>query len=257
MKTFGQIGLYLFFVSFAYAQVDLPVSGVVSEDKNDLIDPKIDYEKFSGRVTDKDDQTRIFKVKTENNNVKFFRSGDLVEFKLNTHEGRDFCQGFVRAVEDFYFSIYVDSLSPCFSSQDYFKRGTVLQLQSKILAERVFDASKYRGQLFNKKADFLKQLNQINHFVWTFEQQKVKTAARYDEEISRLQKEKRKALDDLVSEKMEKLVLQNELMKKLNELDESLKFYRIERQELMTDRWNSDHDSGLPFGERPQEPNKQ
>jgi hypothetical protein len=47
-------------------------------------------------------------------------------------------------------------------------------------------------------------------------------------------------------------VLQNELMKKLNELDESLHFYRVERQELMTDRWQLDHDQGLPMGQRPQ-----
>jgi hypothetical protein len=45
-------------------------------------------------------------------------------------------------------------------------------------------------------------------------------------------------------------------MKKLNELDESLLFYRVERQELMTDRWNMDHDSGLPFGQRPQDMKK-
>jgi hypothetical protein len=42
-------------------------------------------------------------------------------------------------------------------------------------------------------------------------------------------------------------------MKKLTGLDESLKFYRIERQELMSDRWNMDHDAGLPFDQRPQD----
>jgi hypothetical protein len=56
----------------------------------------------------------------------------------------------------------------------------------------------------------------------------------------------------MIAMKQERLNLQNELMQKLNELDESLKYYRIERQELMTDRWNSDHDQGLPFGQRPQ-----
>ncbi len=80
----------------------------------------------------------------------------------------------------------------------------------------------------------------------------MKTAANYDEEINRLQREKRKALDDMISLKQERLNLQNELMGKLNELDESLKYYRVERQELMTDRWNLDHDQGLPFGQRPQ-----
>ena len=96
-------------------------------------------------------------------------------------------------------------------------------------------------------------MNDINHFIWTFDQQKVKTAAEFDERINQLQREKRKALDDLITLKQERLILQNELMKKLNELDESMLFYRVERQELMTDRWNLDHDEGLPFGQRPQD----
>jgi hypothetical protein len=155
-------------------------------------------------------------------------------------------------VEDFHFSIYVETLSPCYSTSEYFRRGTVLHFYSKVLATRVFEASKYREQLILRKEDFLKQLNDINHFVWTFDQQKVKKASDFDEQINRLQRQKRKALDDMISEKQEKLVLQNELMKKLNELDESLKFYRVERQELLTDRWQTDHDLGLPVGQRPQ-----
>jgi len=148
--------------------------------------------------------------------------------------------------------MYVESLAPCFSTTEYFKRGTVLNFYSKVLALRTFEASRYREQLIVRKEDFLKQLNDINHFIWNFDQIKVKRAAEFDEEINRLQREKRKALDDMITLKQEKLVLQNELMKKLNELDESLLFYRVERQELMTDRWETDHDQGLPFGQRPQ-----
>jgi hypothetical protein len=122
-----------------------------------------------------------------------------------------------------------------------------------MLAIRVFEATKYREQIVVRKEDFLKELNDINHFLWTFDQEKVKTAANYDEQINKLQREKRKALDDLISLKQERLVLQNEYMRKLNELDESLLYYRVERQELMTDRWQLDHDLGHPVGQRPQE----
>lgn len=236
---------------------NLPAEGVVTPDNRGAIDPNIDYERFSGRVTDKDDSARVFKIHVENNNTKFFRAGDSVEFKLNLKENRSSCKAFVRSVEDFHFTIYVESLAPCFSSTEYFRRGTVLNFYSKTLALRVFEASKYREQLIVRKEDFLKQLNDINHFLWTFDQQKVKTAAEYDEEISRLQREKRKAVDDMITLKQERLVLQNELMKKLNELDESLLFYRVERQELMTDRWQLDHDQGLPVGHRPQDIKKQ
>ena len=259
MKTFGHLVWGLFFLGAAHAVTivpNLPNEGVLDPDNRSAIDPNVDYEHFSGRVSDKDDSARIFKVNVENNNTKFFRAGDQVEFKVNLQANRDYCKAFVRNVEDFHFTIYVESLAPCYLSEEYFRRGTVLNFYSKQLALRVFEASKYREQLVVRKEDFLKQLNGINHFIWTFDQQKVKTAADYDQQINQLQREKRKALDDMITLKQERLVLQNELMKKLNELDESLLFYRVERQELMTDRWNLDHDSGLPFGQRPQDMKK-
>jgi hypothetical protein len=259
MKTFGHLVWGLFFLGAAHAVTivpNLPNEGVMEPDNRSAIDPNVDYEHFSGRVSDKDDSARIFKVNVENNNTKFFRAGDQVEFKVNLQANRDYCKAFVRNVEDFHFTIYVESLAPCYSNEEYFRRGTVLNFFSKQLALRVFEASKYREQLVVRKEDILKQLNGINHFIWTFDQQKVKTAADYDQQINQLQREKRKALDEMITLKQERLVLQNELMKKLNELDESLLFYRVERQELMTDRWNMDHDSGLPFGQRPQDMKK-
>jgi hypothetical protein len=260
MKTFGHLSLVLLFVAAAAQAVtivpNLPAEGVLAPDNRAQIDPNVDYERFSGRVSDKDDSARIFKISVENNNTKFFRAGDLVLFKVNLKENKEFCKGFVRNVEDFHFTIFVESLAPCYASDEYFRRGTVLNFYSKQLALRVFEATKYREQLVVRKEDFLKQLNDINHFIWTFDQQKVKTAAEYDEQINQLQRQKRKALDDMITLKQERLVLQNELMGKLNELDESLLFYRVERQELMTDRWNLDHDAGLQFGQRPQDMKK-
>jgi len=257
MKTFGHYGAVIFlFLAITVNAVtvvpNLPEAGVLAPDNHDAIDPNVDYEKFSGRVTDKDDSSRIFKIKVENNNSKFFRAGDKIQFKVNLQEKKDYCTGFVRSAEDFHFTIFVESLAPCYPDSEYFKRGTSLNFYSKVLGRRVLEASHYREQLVLRKEDFLKQLNDINHFVWTFDQQKVKKAAEYDEEINRLQRQKRKALDDLITLKQERLILQTELMKKLNELDESLLFYRVERQELMTDRWNVDHDLGLPVGQRPQ-----
>ena len=260
MKTFGHSLATLFLALMLGAPVvwavtvvpNLPEAGVLAPDNRGAIDPNVDYERFSGRVSDKDDSSRVFKIQVENNNTKFFRYGDMVQFKLNLKDNRDYCKGFVRNVEDFHFTIYVETLAPCYSATEYFKRGNILNFYSKTLALRVFEATKYREQLVVRKDDFLKQLNDINNFIWTFDQQKVKTAASFDEEINRLQRDKRKALDDLITLKQERIVLQNELMKKLNELDESLLFYRVERQELMIDRWQADHDLGLPLGQRPQ-----
>lgn len=265
MKKFGHSGLLLFLtlllsVELAHAVVitsTLPDEGVLEADNRGAINPNVDYEHFSGRVSDKDDNGRIFKIHVENNNTKFFRAGDQVEFKVNLRDKKDFCKGHVRTVEDFHFTIEVETLGPCYSNSEYFRRGTVLNFYSQTLANRVLEASKFREQLIIRKEDFLKQLNDINHFLWSFDQEKVKTASKYDEEMNRLQREKRKALDDLITLKQERLTLQNELMKKLTELDESLLFYRVERQELMTDRWQADQDVGLPVGQRPQAMKKQ
>jgi hypothetical protein len=264
MKTFGHTLTALFLLTLSQGSGAQSISvvpnlgnqGVLGPDNKGAIDPNVDYERFSGRVSDKDDSERIFKVQVENNNTKFFRAGDKVLFKVNLKEKREYCTGYVRSVENFYFSMYVETLGPCYSSSEYFRRGTVLNFYSPILAQRVFEASKYREQLVVKKEDFLRQLNDINHFIWSFDQQKVKTAADYDQRLNELQKQKMKALDDLMALKQERLVLQNELMKKLNELDDSLKFYRVERQELMSDRWEMDHDQGLGVGQRPQEMKK-
>ncbi len=128
----------------------------------------------------------------------------------------------------------------------------MLTFKSPHLVRRVFEASKFRQLLLDKKDGFLKQLNSINNFIWTYDQQKVQVAADYDLRIVELQKAKQKAIDDLIVRKQENLILQTELMRQLSELDESLKFYRVERQELLMDRWNDDHDFGLPFAQRPQ-----
>ena len=250
----GILFLVLSFLAPAHGIIvtpDFPTEGVLEPDNRGAINPDIDYERFSGRVSDKDQSSRILKVQVENNNTKFFRSGDLAYFKVNLKDSRKYCKGFVRSVEDFYFTIYVETFSPCYSATEYFRRGTVLNFYSPVLAQRVYEATKFREQLIVKKDDFLKQLNDINNFLWTFDQQKVKVAAEYDEKINELQREKRKAIDDMISLKQERLVLQNELKRRLDEMDGSLKYYRVERQELMTDRWNMDHDKGLPFPQRP------
>lgn len=259
MKLSGHLLLILLCISNAWgiiAEPDLPAEGVVSKDVNHGFDPDIAYGQFTGRVSDKDDQARIFKVHVENNNSKFFRAGDNVYFRVQGREKRKACKAFVRNVEDNYFSMYVENLDPCWEN-GYFRRGTVLMFDSKVLEQRVFEAAKYRDLLILRKDDFLKQLNGINHFLWTFDQQKVKVAADYDAQIMELQRARQKALDNLIQQKQEQLTLQAELMKRLNELDSSLKFYRVERRELLTDRWNLDHDTGLPVGERPQELKKE
>lgn len=225
--------------------------GYVAPDNNKFIDPNTDYSSFMGRVTDKDKSGRVLKVKAENKNTKFFKAGDVVYFKVNNQESHRYCRANVQSVEDKYFIVYVTDYKPCWDTERYFPRGLQINFKSDKLAERVLEASKYRESLLLRKEGFLKQLSDINHFLWTYNQQKMKTAAEYDRRINELQKEKQMAVDNLLQKKEEGLVLQVELMQKLDHLDESLKHYNVQRGEYLIDRWNMDHDLGVTFPQRP------
>lgn len=256
MKRVGEslLILFLIFPFISYGNVLTPIfpeKGVAERANNGYIDPTVDYSRFFGRVSDKDDTGRILKVKVENNNTKFLKAGDVVYFKVNNQKRSNFCKASVRAVEDFYFSIYVQDFSGCWNQERYFPRGMQLNFKTKKMADRVFEASKYRELLILRKEGFLKQLNEINHFLWTYDQQRLKEAADYDIQINELMRQKQLALDNMIQKKQENIMLQTELANKLNAIDESLDHYKVERREMITDRWHLDQDNGLPFGRRP------
>lgn len=232
---------------------NFPDQGIASQENGGFLDERIDYTRFPGRATDKDETGHILKVKTENNNSKFLKIGDEVSFHLPNKSARFLCKGHVRSVEDFYFSIYVNDFALCFDDENYFKRGTALSFISETMARRIYEASEYRTLLIKRRKDYLHQLNEINHFLWAYDQERVKTAADWDKKILDMQREKEKAMDNLLLKRRESFVLQTDLKKKLDQMDDNLKHYYIERQELMTDRWNLDHDMGLPVGQRPQD----
>lgn len=260
MKCFGEflfISLVTVLMGFTLSAnaiivtPDLEGRKVTGDDNNNFIDPRVDYSKFKGRVTDKDDTGRILKVQVENNNTKFLKAGDLIYFKVNNHENTRLCKASVRSVEDFFFSIYVQDFKGCWNEKRYFPRGLQLNFSTDLMATRVFEASEYRKLLIMRKEGFLNQLNGINKFIWTYDQQKLRTAITYDERINAILREKQLAIDNLLQKKQENLTLQTMLIDKLDSVDESLKHYKVERQEPLIDRWNLDHDEDLPFGRRP------
>lgn len=222
-----------------------------SEDEDSFYDEKMDYSVFSARVTDRDKSANIIKVTSENRNIKFFRAGDEIKFNIASMKDREKCVAHVRSVEPKYFVAYVKDMIPCWGKTEYFRRGTVLVIKSFRLAERVREASIYRRVLLNRKNSFFKQLNGVNHFVWSYNQQKIKVAAQYDKQIMMLRKKKQNALEELQLNKKDQVYLQKELIFRLDSIDKDLEFYRIESDELAIDRWHMDHDLGIPVGKRP------
>jgi hypothetical protein len=219
-----------------------------------FFEPGVDYSVFTGRVTDRDQTSNILKISSENRNIRFFRAGDEVTFRLASEQRSRPCEGNVRSIEEGHFVIFVRDLNRCFNPEAYFRRGTMLVLQSERLANRLYEASKYRVLLISRRRDYFEQLNRINHFIWSYDQERVKVAADYDRRILELQQAKDRAMTGLTKTKQDNLRLQRELMVQLDELDRDLDFYRISRDELHVDRWHLDHDAGLPVGRRPQAP---
>lgn len=212
-----------------------------------------DYATFPGRITDRDESGTVLKISSESKNVKFFRSGDLIEFFLPSGRSEDKCSGYVRDVEGNYFVLYAKNITSCWPSDGHIRRGTQLTFFSKALSERVYSASQYRQLLITRKEDFLKQLNDINNFIFAFEEKRVQVAAEYDRKILEITKAKQEAIDHLEVKKKESLVLQRELGIRLDQIERDIDSYRIENHELYTDRWHLDQDLGLPVGTRPQE----
>ncbi len=243
--------------NLAYAHATFPGNsnkGKVSQELDSFYDPGMDYSKFKGRVSDINSSGKVIKINAETNNIRFFKIGDRISFLVSGSKIKQRCSANIRDIENLYITVYVELLSYCWSSHDYFRRGTILNIESPALLARIKEASKYRVILLKQREDFLRQLNQKNHFQWTYKQQRLKTAAQYDRKIFELKKAKKQALDELLSSKKDNFVLQRGLNKSISVIDEKLIFFKIDRHEPLLDRWNLDHDLGIPVGRRPQKP---
>lgn len=225
------------------------------ETRDSFYDKNFDYRFFTARVTDRDNTSKIIKIKTETSNVKFLKIGDLVEFAVGVDfdEEDDYCRSFVRDTQKNYIILYVQDIDACWKGDSRFRRGTMISAHSKILASRIKDASVYRQILMNRKTDYFHQLNRVNHFIWTYEEERVKVASKYDRMVSDILDKRRKELDLLRSKREEQLLIQRELSKKIGLLSGDIRYYQLEKNDFRIDRWSHDHALGLPAQKLPQE----
>jgi hypothetical protein len=236
---------------FPYAtSPNLQNNGVMSDTKNGLYDESIDYRYFLGRVTDRDDLGTTIKVSSENNNIKFFKAGDPINFKIKNKK-MPLCRSNLKTVENQYVILFVKNLGQCWKHENFVRRGTQIDLYSKVLASRVKEASSYRNSLLSKKKSYMSQLSRINNSIWGHDQNKVQVAAKYEKEILRIREIKQRAVEHLFEIKKDNIILQQNLTSQLKEIDKKLDFYKIEPIEQLIDRWSMDQNLQLPFGNRP------
>tara|TARA_B100000925_G_C21998200_1_gene469980 strand:+ start:712 stop:1419 length:708 start_codon:yes stop_codon:yes gene_type:complete len=204
-----------------------------------------DYSHFYGRVTDVSDDGRILRVNTENKNIKLFRAGDVVNFRLTKNVDGDDCIGYVRDIDGDYLVYSVTSYAACSIQGERLRVGTLIKLESKQLFERINDALVFRDVLQKRKDDFLLQLNEVNQWLWSFREQKLKEVAKFDQEIEEIKLKKFKAVSNLNIKRKDYLHLQRELKFRLDELDRDIEFYRIQNSRVLRDRWAKDRDLGI------------
>ena len=113
-----------------------------------------DYSHFYGRVTDVSEDRKVLRVNTENKNIKLFRAGDVLHFKLTKSRNNESCVGYVRDIDGDYLVYSVTSFAACSIDGDSLRVGTLIKLESKQLSERISDALVFREVLQKRKDDF-------------------------------------------------------------------------------------------------------
>ena len=207
-------------------------------------DPLIDYRKFSGRLTDKAENGTIFKIQVEAKNTKFFQISDVLFFNALRKKGKIPCRAYIRSIEANYITVFVKSVVNCWGSVNTFRRGSIMIFNSEILAKRIKSASSYRVALFAKKRDYIYQLNKINKSIWSYKEEQVAVAAEYDEKIIELKKRRMKALEKITLRRKNNIKVRKNLSYKVDEIGRDLDFYRVEKDQLFSERWHFDKDLG-------------
>jgi len=254
LKLFKFFILLLFFCfsnktnATAYSP-NLADHGVMAADFDGFLDPNFDYSFTYGRISDIEQKNLIVKIQVENDVTRFFKPGDFVQLSVRKLSKED-CQSQVVSAEKGYFTVKLDSLTPCWKEQTYFRRGLVLEIHSTVLHLRVQQASAYRRDLLQKRDAYLKELAGVNNFFWQLANNRDKLGADYDAKIEKLKNDKTAALQKFDQDQVDKVKVQGELMSELNNLDDLLKFYRIDRREILKDRFQSDYDTSAPADQR-------
>ena len=201
---------------------------------------------FTARMTDRDDSLRTLKMSSENSYTRFFKKGDALQFHLPRKKDRR-CDGFIKGAEEGFFVVSVKNLDSCWDKSEYFRRGTLLTIYSPKLRSRVFGAKNYKLILKGRRDDHLKQLNEINHFIWSYDQQRIQLAASFDEQIIAIEKERQEALRELTNRKRDSTRLQQSLTYQLDKLEKDLSFYNVEKEDLLVDKQHLYDPFGLPI----------
>ena len=213
-------------------------------------DSEQDYSRFSGRVTDKDDAERTLKIQARTKNIRFLKIGDLLTFSINNIKltKQRPCRAYVKKnIEEYYIVIRVEEIGVCWHRNHYFRRGMIMQFNVPALQRRILEALAFKTYLLGQRKDFLIQLNDVNHFLWNYEHQKLLKTSEFDQKIVEIEAEKQKVLNSLISTKNDYMRLQKELVRNLKIIDKNIEFHTADAGGDEHDGWKTELRLGTPI----------
>jgi hypothetical protein len=219
----------------------------MTADRNGFLDPTLDYSETYGRVSDYDPAVRVLKVKVENDYTRFLKPDDRIYLRPERIAKRNLsCVATIKKTEPYYFVAELDDWAQCLKSTNDMRRGLVVLVFGEILEVRVKQAAKMREDILMKKDSYLKQLAEANNFTWNFDLEREKLLNDFDQRLQALKNEKVNSIEALNRKKVDTVQVQGELMSEIHQLEELLKFYRLDRREVLKDRFYSDYDTSAP-----------
>jgi hypothetical protein len=193
---------------------------------------------FSGRISKVNEKASLVRVKVDFANVKYLNKKDKLVFWDQRNKDRK-CKAYIAGRSSDYLLLKVPNFQFCFESM-FFNPGAYLSLYSEDLVNNI-KMGKELVELLIKKRLAVKGKLHIREKELNAHIEKT-DAVNYKYKLLRdkLEIEWRKELSSLEEDRVDSLRNFKGLEIRLHEIDHKLQKYKVEDENLVTDRWSLD-----------------
>jgi hypothetical protein len=193
---------------------------------------------FTGLISRMNPSARLFRIRTDFGNIKFFNRKDRIEFWSDSYPAQR-GDGIVEVRTNDYLLIKFTQFENCLRKV-HFTTGSYLHFESPDLAETVKMAGEL-VQVLQKKRIAMQVKKERHQKELTGHIEKVDAVnKRYEILRQKLEIEWQKELSSLEEDKSHIFMEFKNAEARLNEIDTKLESYRIEDHNLKLDRWSLD-----------------
>jgi hypothetical protein len=193
---------------------------------------------FTGLISRMNPSARLFRIRTDFANIKFFNRKDRIEFWSDSYPEQR-CDGLVEGRTNDYLLIKVHQFENCIRKV-HFTTGSYLHFESPDLAQTVKMANEL-VQILQKKRIAMQVKKERHQKELTGHVEKVDAVnKRYEILRQKLEIEWQKELSSLEEDKAHIFMEFKNAEARVNEIDTKIESYRIEDHNLKLDRWSLD-----------------